>query len=79
MFMHQVQKELYQLSLNQLLILGYHHSPRWIIHEALLHINQNDGIAVPNYPPTQCPIDRKRKQQDKPLPTPTSCNAISWA
>ena len=52
-------------------------SPRRIIHEALLHINKNDGTVVPNYPSTQHTIERKRKQQDKPLPIPTSLNDIS--
>ena len=50
---------------------------RRIIHELLLYINKNDGTAVPNYLSTQRTIERKRKQQDKPLPTPTSFNDIS--
>ena len=50
--------------------------PRRIIHEALLYINKNDGTAVPNYPSTQRTMERKRKQQDKSLPTPTSFNDI---
>ena len=49
-----------------------HYPPRLIIHEALVYINKNDGTAVLNYPSTQRIIERKRKQQDKPLPTPTS-------
>ena len=48
-----------------------HDPPRRIIHEALLYINKNDGTALSNYPSTQRTIERKRKQQDKPLPTPT--------
>ena len=54
-----------------------HDPPRRIIHEALLYINKNDETAVPIYPSTQCIIERKRKQQDKPLPTPTSFSDIS--
>ena len=54
-----------------------HDPPRRIIHEALLCINKNDGTAVPNYLFTQRTIERKRKQQGKPLPTPTSFNDIS--
>ena len=41
------------------------------------YINKNDGTTVANYPSTQRTIERKRKQQDKPLPTPTSFNDIS--
>ena len=33
--------------------------------------------GVSNYPSTQRTIERKRKQQDKPLPTSTSFNDIS--
>ena len=44
-----------------------HDLPRRIIHEVLLYENNNDGSAVPNYPSTQRTIERKRKQQDKPL------------
>ena len=40
-------------------------------------MNKNDETAVPNYSCTQCTIERKRKQQDTPLPTPTSFNDIS--
>ena len=52
-----------------------HDLPR--IHEALLHINKNDGTVVPNYPSTQRIIERKRKQHDKPLPASTSFSDIS--
>ena len=50
---------------------------RRIIHEALLYISKSNGTSVPNYPSTQRTVERKRKQQDKPLPTPTSFNDIS--
>ena len=52
-----------------------HDPPR--IHEALLYISNNNGTVVSNYPPTQRIIERKRKQHDKSLPTPTSFNDIS--
>ena len=51
--------------------------PQRNIHEALLYVNKHDGTAVPNYPSTQHTMERKSKQQDKPLPTPASFNDIS--
>ena len=54
-----------------------HNPTRRIIHEALLYINQNDGTALPYHPFMQHKIERKRKQQDKPLPTFISFNDIS--
>ena len=53
-----------------------HYPPRRIIHEVLLSINKNDGTAVPNYSSAQRTIERKRKRNDLPLPTPKSFRDI---
>lgn len=53
-----------------------HDPPRRIIHETLLSIDRNDGVAVPNYFSSQRTIQRKRKRNDIPLPSPTSFNDI---
>ena len=40
-----------------------HDSPRRIIHEALLNVDQNDASAVPSYYSSQRTIERKRKKE----------------
>ena len=54
-----------------------HDPPRRIIHEALLTIEQDDEAAVPSYSSSQRTIQRKRKKNDIPLPTPSSFDDIA--
>ncbi|CAF0775449.1 unnamed protein product [Adineta steineri] len=53
-----------------------HDPPRRIIHEVLLSIDKNDGTAVPTYSSSQRTIERKRKKNDLPLPSPKSLSEI---
>lgn len=53
-----------------------HDPPRRIIHEALLKVEKNNGTAVPTYSSSQRTIQRKRKQNEIPLPRPTTFNDI---
>ncbi|CAM4846255.1 unnamed protein product, partial [Rotaria magnacalcarata] len=54
-----------------------HDPPRRIIHQALLNVNKNNGSAVPNYSSNQRTIERRRKKQDIPIPTPITFTDIN--
>ena len=53
-----------------------HDPSRRISHQALLNVNKNNVTAVPSYSASQRTIERKRKKQDIPLPTPNSLTDI---
>ena len=53
-----------------------HDAPRRIIHEVLLSVDENDGTDVPNYSSSQRNIQRKRKNNDIALPSPSSFGDI---
>jgi FLYWCH zinc finger domain len=53
-----------------------HDPPRRIIHEGLLNVEKDDATALPSYTALQRTIERKRKANDIPLPSPTSFQDI---